>query len=224
MSLDPFNGAIRAYVGGNDYRFFKYDHVTQSKRQPGSTFKTFAYTAAIDKGYTPCDTFIDKPVYIWYNDTEMWEPKNTTWTYTFYKKSLRRALAQSVNSVTAQLTEEIGWTTVADYAHKLGIKSKLAIVPSICLGSSDVNVFELTNAYGTILSDGIYRDPQIIALVIDKNGKEIERFTAKSKRVISDETAWLVRYMLLGCIQEPRGTSQALWAYDLFKKGNQVTG
>lgn len=224
MSYDPFAGAIRAYVGGDDYTFFKYDHVIKSKRQPGSTFKTFAYTAAIDEGYTPCDTYIDQPVYIAFNDTEKWEPKNTTWTYTYYKKSLRRALSQSVNSVTAQLTEDIGWEAVADYAHRLGIKSKLAVVPSICLGSSDVNVFELTNAYGSILADGIYREPQIIASIYSKDGKKIADFTAKEKRVLSSETAWLMRYMLLGCIQEPRGTSQALWSFDLFKNGNEVTG
>jgi penicillin-binding protein 1A len=224
MSFDPFEGAIRAYVGGNDFRFFKYDHVTKSRRQPGSTFKTFAYTAAIDKGYSPCDTFIDRPVYIFYNDTEMWEPKNTTWTYTFYKKTLRRALAQSVNSVTAQLTEKIGWTTVADYARRLGIKSKLAEVPSICLGSSDVNVHELTNAYGTILADGVYRDPRIVAVIYDHDGKKIKEFKSAEKRIITSETAWLIRYMLLGCIQEPRGTSQALWSFDLFKNGNEVTG
>lgn len=224
MSYDPFAGAIRAYVGGNDYHFFKYDHVTKSKRQPGSTFKTFAYTAAIDKGYSPCDTFIDKPVYIAYNDTEKWEPKNTTWTYTYYKKTLRRALAQSVNSVTAQLTEKIGWTTVADYAHRLGIKSKLAEVPSICLGSSDVNVFELTNAYGTILADGVYRNPQIVSRVYDRNGKLIAELKSEEKRILSSETAWLIRYMLLGCIQEPRGTSQALWSFNIFPNGNEVTG
>jgi penicillin-binding protein 1A len=224
MCFDPFEGAIRAYVGGDDFRFFKYDHVTKSKRQPGSTFKTFAYTAAIDKGYSPCDTFIDRPVYIFYNDTETWEPKNTTWTYTYYKKTLRRALAQSVNSITAQLTEKIGWTTVADYARRLGIRSPLAEVPSICLGSSDVNVYELTNAYGTILADGIYREPQILSVIYDSDGNKIAEFKSRERRVLSSETAWLIRYMLLGCIQEPRGTSQALWSFDLFKNGNEVTG
>jgi penicillin-binding protein 1A len=223
MSYDPFHGVVRAYVGGVDFRFFKYDHVMKGKRQPGSTFKTFAYTAAIDQGYTPCDEFVDKPVKIKY-DNQLWEPKNASHTFSYRRKTLRRALSQSINTITAQLTEEIGWNTVADYAYRLGIKSKLDEVPSISLGSSDVNVFELTNAYGTILADGIYREPQVIASIYDKEGKKLADFTAAEKRIISSETAWLVRYMLLGCIQEPGGTSQALWGYNLFENGNEVTG
>ena len=224
MSWNPFTGEIVAYVGGNDPQFFKYDHVTISKRQPGSTFKVFAYTAAIDKGYSPCDIFIDKPVVILYNETERWQPRNVTWVYTNEPKTLRRALAQSVNSITVQLTEKIGWNAVVEYAHKLGIRSKLANVPSICLGSSDVSVFELTNAYGTILADGIYRKPGIISKIIDKHGNEIFTFKPEEKRALSEETAFLMRYMLQGGMQEPEGTSLALWSYNLFQNGNEIAG
>ena len=224
MSWNPITGEIVAYVGGNDPEFFKYDHVTVSKRQPGSTFKVFAYTAAIDKGYSPCDLFIDKAVVILYNDTERWQPRNVTWVYTNEPKTLRRALAQSINSITAQLTEKIGWNSVVEYAHKLGIRSKLANVPSICLGSSDVSVFELTNAYGTILADGIKRNPGIISKILNSKGKVIYTFETEGKRVLSEETSWLMRYMLMGGMQEPEGTSQALWSFNLFQNGNEIAG
>ncbi len=224
MCFNPFTGEIKAYVGGNDAQFFKYDHVTSAKRQPGSTFKVFAYTAAIDKGYSPCDVFIDKSVLILHNGTQRWQPRNATWVYTNQPKTLRRALAQSINSITVQLSEKIGWGTVVEYAHKLGIKSKLENVPSICLGSSDVTVFELTNAYGTILADGIYRTPEIITRITDRDGKELVTFHASEKRVLSEETAWLMRYMLQGGMQEPEGTSQALWSFNLFQNGNEIAG
>ena len=224
MSWNPFNGKIVAYVGGIDHNFFKYDKVTQSKRQPGSTFKPFAYLAAIDKGCDPCDRFEDKPILIKYGNGETWQPRNSDGVFTYSYKSLRRAMAQSCNSITAQLTEIVGWDAVATYAHQCGIKSKLDVVPSICLGTSDVSVYEMANAYGTIVNNGNKCEPIIVGSIYDKEGQLIQEFKPQFTKVLSDETSWLMRYMFLGGMEEPGGTSAALWSFNLFQNQNQIGG
>ena len=224
MSMDPFSGEIRAYVGGIDYNFFKFDHVTQSKRQAGSTFKPFAYLAALADTFSPCDVFIDKPVQIKYEGGQIWEPKNSNNSFSMQEKTLRRALVQSCNSITAQVTEKVGWGKVIEYAHKAGIKSDLDSVPSICLGSSDVNVFEMVRAYSTFLNKGKRSDPIIVSRIYSKTGELVGEFKAPQVQTIDEETAWLMCYMLLGALQEPGGTSRALWGYDIFPNHNEIAG
>ena len=227
MTLDPFNGHIKVWVGGIDHKFFKYDHVVQAKRQAGSTFKPFAYLAALESGMNPCDRFIDKPVKIKFkegNETEFWEPKNSTYSFSGREMTLRHAMARSVNSITAQITDEVGASKVVEYAHLCGIDSKLKSVPSVSLGPNDVSVFEMVKAYGTFLNKGMKTEPILVAKITDKNGNILEEFKAKTTRAISEETAWLMMYMLRGGMEEPGGTSQALWEWDLFKKGNQIAG
>lgn len=224
MSLDPIAGEIRAYVGGIDYNFFKYDHVTQAKRQAGSTFKPFAYLTALSDTFTPCDLFVDKPVKIEYEGGQIWEPKNSNGTFSYHYKTLRRAMAQSCNSITAQLTEAVGWGKVIEYAHKVGIVSKLDSVPSICLGSSDVSIFEMVRAYGTFVNKGERTDPIIIKKIYSSENELMETFSAHKEPAITEETAWLMLFMLLGGIQEPGGTSQALWGYDVFGNNNEIGG
>jgi penicillin-binding protein 1A len=136
---------------------------------------------------------------------------------------LRRGMGKSVNSIAAQIIEKIGWTTVIDYAHRLGIKSRLDTVPSVGLGSSDVSVYELVSAYCTFMNHGIYTEPSFITKIVDRNGKVLHVFNATTKRAISEETAYLMTYMLKGGLEEPGGTSQALFAYDLFR-GNELGG
>ncbi|MFC7667805.1 transglycosylase domain-containing protein [Hymenobacter humi] len=219
MSMDPFTGHIKAWVGGLDYRFFQYDHVKQGKRQAGSTFKPFVYLTALDNGYSPCDRIQDKRVTINYveNGQPMeWQPDNVTREYTGMNMTLRYAMARSVNSVTAQLTEKVGWENVAKYAHKVGITSPLLAVPSIGLGSGgDVSVFEMVNAYGTFMNNGFRSEPRLVTRIEDRNGNVIKQFDPVQKRAISAETAWLMTYMLRGGMEEPGGTSQALWDYDV---------
>ncbi|RRN76740.1 penicillin-binding protein, partial [Pseudoxanthomonas sp. SGD-10] len=227
MTLDPFTGKIKVWIGGDNYNYFKYDHVKQAKRQAGSTFKPFAYLAAIESGIDPCDKYIDKPVRIEYDEAgkkEVWEPKNADWNFTYREMSLRWAMARSVNSITAQITEEVGWDKVVEYAHKCGIESPLKSVPSVSLGSNDVSVFEMVKAYGTFLNKGKRTEPILVERITDFDGKVIEEFEAKQEQVISEETAWLMLYMFRGGMEEPGGTSQALWAWDLFKKNNQIGG
>ncbi len=228
MTMEPKTGKIKVWVGGIDHKFFKYDHVNQSKRQAGSTFKPFAYLAALESGMSPCDTFTDKPVRIAYQNkgkTEYWEPKNADWSNSYQEMSLRWAMAKSVNTVTAQVTEKVGWDNVVKWAQECGIESHLESVPSVSLGPNDVTVFEMVKAYGTFLNDGIKTDPILVEKITDHNNNIIDEFTAKTKRVLSEEISWLMLYMFRGGMEEPGGTSQALWEWnDLWKKNNQIGG
>ncbi|MDN5284842.1 MAG: penicillin-binding protein [Mucilaginibacter sp.] len=228
MTLEPSTGKIKVWIGGIDHRFFNYDHVNQSRRQAGSTFKPFAYLTALDNGFTPCDKFTDKPVTIKYKDNgkdEVWQPNNADFHFSYQEMSLRWAMGKSVNSITAQLTEKVGWDKIVEYAHKCGIESPLKSVPSVSLGSNDVSVFEMVRAYSTFLNKGEKLDPLLVTKITDQQGNVLEEFTLKAERVISEETAWLMLYMFRGGMEEPGGTSQALWEYPgLWKKDNQIGG
>ncbi|MDB5133168.1 MAG: penicillin-binding protein [Mucilaginibacter sp.] len=228
MTIEPSTGKIKVWVGGIDHQYFNYDHVNQSRRQAGSTFKPFAYVTALDNGFSPCDKFTDKPVSIKYNDggkTQVWEPKNADFRFSYQEMSLRWAMGKSVNSVTAQVTEKVGWDKVVEYAHKCGIESPLKSVPSVSLGSNDVSVYEMVRAYSTFLNKGQKIDPLLVSRITDQQGNVLEEFTLKTEKVLSEETAWLMLYMFRGGMEEPGGTSLALWEYPgLWKKDNQIGG
>lgn len=228
MTIEPSTGYIKDWVGGIDYKYFNYDHVNQAKRQAGSTFKPFAYVTALDNGFTPCDKFTDKPVTIKYTDNgkaEVWQPNNADFRFSYQEMSLRWAMGKSVNSITAQVTEQVGWDKIVQYAHKLGIESPLKSVPSVSLGSNDVSVYEMVRAYSTFLNKGVKIDPLLVTKITDQDGNVVATFTLNSQKVLSEETAWLMLYMLRGGMEEPGGTSQALWEYPgLWKKDNQIGG
>ncbi len=228
MTIEPTTGYIKDWVGGIDYKYFNYDHVNQAKRQAGSTFKPFAYVTALDNGFTPCDKFTDKPVTINYMDggkPQVWSPNNADFKFTYQEMSLRWAMGKSVNSITAQVTQQVGWDKIVQYAHKLGIESPLKSVPSVSLGSNDVSVYEMVRAYSTFLNKGVKIDPLLVTKITDQDGNVLATFTLNSQRVLSEETAWLMLYMFRGGMEEPGGTSQALWEYPgLWKKDNQIGG
>jgi penicillin-binding protein 1A len=229
MTMDPFSGQILAWVGGINFKYFKYDHVYQSKRQPGSTFKPFVYCAAIDKGMSPCDKMIDQRVFInyydrWLKKDTVWSPRNSDWVFTGEEMTLRRAMAKSVNSITAQLVQKIGAQAVIEYAHKLGIQSRLDTIPSVGLGSSDVSLYEMIGAYSTFLNKGVWTEPIFVTRIEDKNGNLIHEFVPQRKHAISEETAWLMLHMLKGGLEEPGGTSQALFQHGGLFKGNEFGG
>ncbi len=227
MTLDPFNGHIKVWVGGIDHKYFNYDHVNQAKRQAGSTFKPFAYLAALESGMNPCDTYTDKPVSIPFENkgkTEYWEPKNADYSFSGREMSLRQAMGKSVNSITAQITQDVGAENVVKFAHQCGIESDLKAVPSVSLGPNDVSVFEMVRAYGTFLNKGIKSEPILVEKITDQDGNLIEKFESEQKRSLSEEIAWLMLYMLRGGMDEPGGTSQALWEWDLWKNNNQIGG
>ncbi len=228
MAMDPYNGEIKVWVGGIDHNYYKFDHVNQAKRQAGSTFKPFAYAAALESGMAPCDKYTDKPVKIEFinnkGEHEVWEPKNADWSFSHSELSLRHAMARSLNTVTAQITQDIGWDKVVEMAHLCGIDSKLESVPSVGLGSNDVSVFEMVRGYSTFMNNGKRTEPVLVSRIEDKNGNVLAEFKTTTKQAISPENAWLMGYMLRGTIEESGGTSQALWEWDLFKNENQIGG
>jgi penicillin-binding protein 1A len=228
MTIEPSTGKIKVWVGGIDHKYFNYDHVNQSKRQAGSTFKPFAYLTALDNGFTPCDKFTDKPVSIKYTDNgkeQVWAPNNADFKFSYQEMSLRWAMGKSVNSITAQVTEQVGWDKIVTYAHKCGIESPLKSVPSVSLGSNDVSVYEMVRAYSTFLNKGNRIEPLLVTKITDQDGNVLKDFVLKTEKVLSDEIAWLMLYMFRGGMEEPGGTSQALWEYPgLWKKDNQIGG
>lgn len=227
MAMDPYNGEIKVWVGGINHEYYKFDHVNQAKRQAGSTFKPFAYLAALEAGMSPCDKFTDKPVRIEFegkDGPEVWEPKNADWSVSYSDMSLRYAMARSLNTITAQVTEAVGANKVVEAAHKCGIESRLQAVPSVGLGPNDVSVYEMVKAYSTFMNAGKTTEPVLVSKIVDQEGNVIASFTTEHKQAISPENAWLMTYMLRGTIEEPRGTSQALWEWDLFKEGNEIGG
>ncbi len=226
MAMEPETGFVRAWVGGINYKYFKYDHINQSKRQPGSLFKAFVYAAAFDHGYGPCDKITDKPVSIKYTENGVekeWEPKNVDRSHAG-EMTLKHAFARSVNSVAVQLTQVIGWQKVIEYAHKLGVKSELAQVPSICLGSSDVTLEEMINAYCTFVNGGSLVAPILVTRIEDQDGKVIYEAAPVKKQVLDPETAFLMGIMLRAGLTEPGGTTQGLFEYDLFRYGTEFGG
>ena len=227
MSLNPKNGHVLAYVGGIDYNYFKYDHVSVAMNQPGSTFKPFVYTTAMEQGYGPCDRIADAPITIKYSEKgkkKTWTPHNADWTTTGINMTLRHAMGKSVNTVTARLTEKVGWENVKITAIKMGIKSHLEAVPSIGLGSNEVTLYELVGAYAVFMNKGKHTDPILVTKITDMEGNIIAEFNPKYSQAISEESAWLMTYMLRGGMEEPGGTSQALWEYKFTHSGNEVGG
>lgn len=223
MSMDPRTGHIKAWVGGINQKYFKYDHVRQGKRQPGSTFKPFVYGAAIENGYPPCYEVTDLAITIKMPDGSTWSPPNADGTYgSGEKMTIRQGMARSINTITAYLMKEIGPRNVVDFAKRVGIESPLAPVPSLSLGVSDVSVYEMVGAYSTFANKGIYTKPYYISKIEDKHGNVIANFVPETRQAISDETAYLMVHMLKGGIEELGGTSRGLSAE--VRKDNEIGG
>lgn len=211
MAMNPNNGHIKAWVGGINYKYFKYDHVKQGRRQPGSTFKPLVYAAAIDNGYSPCYQIEDVPVTFEVpGDPPTWTPSNSDGKFSGETMTLRQAMARSLNSGTAYVMKKIGPQTVVNYAQRLGIESPLAAVPSLCLGTSDVSIYELIGAYSTFVNEGFYTKPFYIERIEDKNGKVLKQFVPKTGEALSSETAYAMLHMLKGSTEIEGGTALGL--------------
>jgi penicillin-binding protein 1A len=223
MAMDPVSGHIKAWVGGVDHKYFKFDHVRQSKRQPGSTFKPFIYGLAMDNGYLPSYTLRDISPQFRPSGQPPWYPLDSDGTRgSGEKMTLRQAMARSVNSITAQMMQTLGEENVVEFAHICGIESKLDAVPSLCLGTSDVSLYEMVGAYCTFVNGGINTKPFFITRIEDKNGNVIENFVPKTRQAINEQTAFKMVYMLKGGVEESGGTSQGL-PLDL-RKDNEIGG
>lgn len=228
MSMDPRTGHVKAWVGGINFRHMKFDHVRQSRRQPGSTFKPFVYLTALDQGFvTPCSHITDRPTTFAHgednNGGPAWTPKNSTGRYSFRDLTLREALGQSINTVSAQLIKKTRAEAVIKYAHDMGIQSKdLPNNPTLCLGTGDVSVFEMVAAYCPFANGGIRVRPMLIATITDKNGNVLKRFTADANQVISENRAYEMLHLMRAAV-EPGGTAARLGAqYKLLEGGNEI--
>jgi penicillin-binding protein 1A len=223
VSMDPHTGHIKAWVGGINHKHFKYDHVKQGKRQPGSTFKPFVYAAAIENGYGPCYTVIDQPVEVNVPGQPTWRPSNANSQFTFERMTIRKAMAQSVNSVTAYMMKKLSPRVVVETAHRLGITSDLDEVPALALGTSDVSIIEMVGAFSTFANKGEHITPIYIDRIEDKNGNILHQFIPKKKPAMSEEHSYLMLYMLRGGTEEEGGTSQGV-PWTLRDQGNEIGG
>ncbi len=210
MSMDPQTGHVKAWVGGINYRHFQYDMVKQGKRQVGSTFKPFVYTAAVDQLHlSPCDEFPDTPFCIdanKYGNLEEWCPKNSGGDNDYGGiRTLKNALANSVNTITARLIDKVGPQTVADLAKKLGIESDIPPVPSIALGTPDLSVYEMVGAYSAFANKGVYTKPVMVTNIEDKNGTILYQFKPETRDVLSEETAYVTLKLMEGVTQSGSG-------------------
>lgn len=222
MSMDPHTGHVKAWVGGIDHKFFKFDHVKQGKRQPGSTFKPFVYAAAIENGYSPCYSVIDQPVEVYIPGQPTWSPSNADGKFSNEKMTIRRAMAKSVNSITAYMMKKLSPKIVLETARRLGVTSDLQEVPSLALGVNDVSVFEMVGAFGTFVNKGEHTTPYYIDRIEDKNGNVIQQFTPRKRPAMSEEHAYLMTYMLRGGFEEEDGTSQGVPR--TLRDGNELGG
>ncbi len=216
ISIEPKTGYVRAWVGDVDFKHFKYDHVKQGLRQPGSTFKPLLYAAAIERmGLTPDSKVMDRPETFTLPDGKTWTPKNSDGQYRNDYMTLRQALAKSVNSISAYLISNLaannkGPELLVEYAKKMGITSPLDPVPTLCLGTSDVSVFELTNAYSVFVNEGIWKEPVILLRIEDKHGNTLEEFRNESRQVLTEQTSAYMIELLKGSVEEAGGTSVSL--------------
>ena len=220
ISIESHTGHVKAYVGGLDYRFFKYDHVTQARRQVGSTFKPFLYSLAMQEGeYTPCTRIPNIQYNIQLEDGRIWSPGNSGGGVG-QEITLKYALAQSNNWISAYLMNQFGPNAVISMARRMGVESPIDAVPAICLGVCDLKLIEMVGAMSTFANQGVYIKPMFITRIEDKNGNVIQRFTPEESEAMSELTAYKMVELMKGVVQS--GTGIRLRSYYGFK--NPIAG
>ncbi|MBQ9652578.1 MAG: penicillin-binding protein [Prevotella sp.] len=214
VAMEPHTGYVKAWVGDVDFNSWKYDKVT-AQRQPGSTFKLFVYTEAMNQGLTPVDKRRDEYIRMEVYDpkkqeTTVWAPTNANGYFTGDSMPLKSAFAQSINSVAVRLGQEMGIRNIAATAHDMGIESPLDETPSLALGSSDVNLLELTDAYCCVADNGRHIEPVLVTRIVDQDGNEVYTAPTESKQVIPQKSAFYMQQMMMGGLREPGATSMSL--------------
>lgn len=213
VAIDPRNGYVKAWVGDVDYQSWKYDKV-MSMRQPGSTFKLFVYTEAMNQGLTPNDERIDSPISMMVREKDgtlkEWAPSNATGSFSHASMTLMQAFGRSTNSIAAKLGQECGISSIARTAYQMGITSKLDETPSLALGASDVRLLDLTSAYGTIANGGKRVEPVLVTRIEDSDGNTIYTNEVEAETVLPARTVFLMQKMLEGGVKYPFGTSHSL--------------
>ena len=220
MSMEPSTGYVRAYVGGINYKHFKYDHVTQAKRQVGSTFKPFLYTLAMQNGLSPCSKFPNSQPIIYLDNGDTWEPRNSSTKDIGKEITLKYALATSNNWISGQLIKLFSPQSVVKVARKMGVTSFLDPVPAIVLGSSDLSLYEMVGAMNTFANKGVFIKPIFITRIEDKNGNIIETFVPEQQEAMSEQTAYLMLEVLKGVVQYGTGIRLRL----TYKFNNPIAG
>ena len=205
ISIESHTGHVKAYVGGLDYRFFKYDHVTQARRQVGSTFKPFLYSLAMQEGeYTPCTRIPNIQYNIQLEDGKIWSPGNSGGSVG-QEITLKYALAQSNNWISAYLMNQFGPNAVIGMARRMGVESPIDAVPAICLGVCDLKLIEMVGAMSTFANQGVYIKPMFITRIEDKNGNVIQRFSPEESEAMSELTAYKMVELMKGVVQSGTG-------------------
>ncbi|MBA7537945.1 Penicillin-binding protein 1A [subsurface metagenome] len=198
MAIEPNTGFVKAYVGGINFMYFKYDHVTQGKRQSGSTFKPFLYILAMQEGYSPCREVPVSPITFYVNDTT-WSPRTTARKEDINTmKPLKWGLAKSENYVSAWLVDQFKPQPIALVARKMGIKSHIDPVPSMIYGTSDMSVEEMVGAYATFANKGVHISPLYVNRIEDKHGNLLTTILPETSESISEETAFLMLNLMEG--------------------------
>ena len=222
MVEDPHNGYVKAYVGGPDFRYFKWDAVTQQKKQVGSTIKPFLYTVAMQNGYSPCYEVENVPRTFDLPGDTSWTPRSSgPKEYHGKMVTLKWGLAQSENYISAWVMSVFRPSAVVDLMHKMGIRSFIDPVPSIFLGTSDIKLEEMVGAYGTYANKGVYAEPMYVTRIEDKNGYTISKFTTKVEEVLNEEQAYLMLDLLQSVVQHGTAIRLRLDPYNLL---NQIGG
>lgn len=222
VALNHRNGHIMAMVGGRDFGKSQFNRAVQAKRQPGSAFKPFLYTAAMDNGYTPVDKILNQPVVINNPDGTRWDPENFTREFGGLT-TLREGLRHSLNLIAARLILEIGPPVVVDYAHRMGITTRLRPFPTLALGSSEVIPLELVNAYGVFANQGVWVEPISITRIEDRYGNVIYESRPSQKEVLGRATSYIMTNLLEDVINKGTGAS-ARWKYHFTKTAAGKTG
>ena len=204
MAIEPRTGHVRAYVGGPDYRYFKYDNVRQGKRQVGSTVKPFLYTLAMESGMTPCDKVLNVPQVLVVGRDKTWTPQDPHVSGTMV--DLRWGLAQSSNSVAAYLMKQLGPEAMVAMMHKMGIGGRIDPVVSLCVGSADLSVYEMVTAYNTFPSEGEYTYPLFVTRIEDSDGNVLGQFSDRRHEAITEDAAYAMIQMMRGVVDGGTGS------------------
>ncbi len=206
MSVEPQTGFVRAYVGGINYKHFQYDHVVMAKRQVGSTFKPFVYTLAMQEGdFSPCTKIANIQYSIDLPDGTKWEPRNSSDYKEGQMVTLKEALANSINWISAFLIKRYSPMAVISIARKMGVTSHIDAVPSISLGTPDLSLYEMVGAMNSFAAKGVYIEPMFVTRIEDKNGNVLSRFVPRQQEAMSEETAYLMLQLMKGVVESGTG-------------------
>lgn len=220
MSVEPHSGHVKAYVGGINYKHFKYDHVSQGARQVGSTFKPFLYTLAMQNGLSPCTELANIQPIIYLDNGDTWEPRNSDTRDIGTNVTLQYALATSNNWISGWLIKRFSPQSVVKIARNMGVKNFLDPVPAIVLGSSDLSLYEMVGAMNTFANKGVYIEPIFISHIEDKNGNIIETFIPYQNEAMSEQTAYLMLELMKGVVNYGTGIRLKL----TYKFDNPIAG